>query len=278
MSTSVIGKVCPFCQTPIKPGARVIDCPDCHIPHHEECWLENRGCTTFGCARAAAGNSAGTTDFHYQPPPEAAPPASGPVMPPASNSSGSSSGTVVAILIVALVIMAAITISVVVSNRQAAERSRQAAEMALQQAQLEREKMEEIAHQQALDIKRANPVTVLESGVDINEPTVEKHQDYTSLGSRCNRCYVYCVLKNNLCGIEDQTISYSIIEHWPDNYAPPLTTNDSEAEWHIDKDGQNTIIYNARGFENGSYYNSGSYSYTIRINGKDVAEGEWTVP
>lgn len=45
-----IGKVCPFCKTDIKEGDSVKVCPACGIPHHESCWEENHGCTTFGCS------------------------------------------------------------------------------------------------------------------------------------------------------------------------------------------------------------------------------------
>ena len=45
-----IGKTCPFCQTPIKPNDQVIVCRECDMPHHSECWYENEGCTTYGCA------------------------------------------------------------------------------------------------------------------------------------------------------------------------------------------------------------------------------------
>lgn len=40
---------CPYCQTNIKESADRIVCPDCHTPHHKECWDENKGCTTYGC-------------------------------------------------------------------------------------------------------------------------------------------------------------------------------------------------------------------------------------
>jgi len=40
---------CPYCQTNIKESADKIVCPDCHTPHHKECWDENKGCTTYGC-------------------------------------------------------------------------------------------------------------------------------------------------------------------------------------------------------------------------------------
>jgi hypothetical protein len=49
---NVVGKTCPYCQTPIKPEIPVIICPECGIPHHRECWEENAGCTTYGCRYA----------------------------------------------------------------------------------------------------------------------------------------------------------------------------------------------------------------------------------
>lgn len=53
MQTSV-GKTCPYCQYPIKPGVSVTTCEKCGIPHHADCWDHNRGCTTFGCTGASA--------------------------------------------------------------------------------------------------------------------------------------------------------------------------------------------------------------------------------
>lgn len=41
---------CPYCQTNIKESGDKVICPDCHTPHHRECWEENRGCTTYGCS------------------------------------------------------------------------------------------------------------------------------------------------------------------------------------------------------------------------------------
>ncbi len=43
------GRNCPYCQCEIDAGERSIVCPTCGIPHHEECWQENGGCTTYGC-------------------------------------------------------------------------------------------------------------------------------------------------------------------------------------------------------------------------------------
>ena len=45
-----IGKICPFCKTEITAEDTVKVCPACGIPHHEGCWEENKGCTTFGCS------------------------------------------------------------------------------------------------------------------------------------------------------------------------------------------------------------------------------------
>ena len=49
MNDSVTGKNCPYCSTPIKENRSAVICSECGMPHHEECWRENGGCTTFGC-------------------------------------------------------------------------------------------------------------------------------------------------------------------------------------------------------------------------------------
>ncbi len=46
---SYVGKICPFCKTEIKDTDSIHVCSKCGIPHHEDCWNENKGCTTFGC-------------------------------------------------------------------------------------------------------------------------------------------------------------------------------------------------------------------------------------
>lgn len=28
------------------------ECPSCHVPHHLECWMENKGCSVPGCSQA----------------------------------------------------------------------------------------------------------------------------------------------------------------------------------------------------------------------------------
>lgn len=42
-------KICPYCQTSITNLEDACVCAKCGIPHHRDCWQENRGCTTFGC-------------------------------------------------------------------------------------------------------------------------------------------------------------------------------------------------------------------------------------
>lgn len=43
--------ICPYCRCPIE-GKEIPECPSCHVPHHLECWLENKGCSIPGCAQA----------------------------------------------------------------------------------------------------------------------------------------------------------------------------------------------------------------------------------
>lgn len=44
-----IGKICPYCQTAFKEGDDIVVCSICEMPHHKDCWIENKACTTFGC-------------------------------------------------------------------------------------------------------------------------------------------------------------------------------------------------------------------------------------
>src|SRR6185437_7006266 len=46
---------CPYCRTAFEqPELVKIYCPGCGMPHHEDCFEENGGCTVFGCSRAPA--------------------------------------------------------------------------------------------------------------------------------------------------------------------------------------------------------------------------------
>ena len=44
-----LGKICPYCKTPFAEDDDVVFCDRCEMPHHTSCWIENQGCTTFGC-------------------------------------------------------------------------------------------------------------------------------------------------------------------------------------------------------------------------------------
>ena len=47
--------VCPYCRMPFdEKSPPKIFCTACGMPHHEDCYMENGGCTVFGCARAPA--------------------------------------------------------------------------------------------------------------------------------------------------------------------------------------------------------------------------------
>ncbi|MDD4493071.1 MAG: RING finger protein [Eubacteriales bacterium] len=65
-----IGKTCPFCKTAIQPGEDMKVCHACGMPHHQNCWEENKGCTTFGCAEQQIDRHSNST----QSPPPSAPP------------------------------------------------------------------------------------------------------------------------------------------------------------------------------------------------------------
>lgn len=41
---------CPYCLAVIGPEEASDTCPECHAPHHNECWAENGGCAVYGCA------------------------------------------------------------------------------------------------------------------------------------------------------------------------------------------------------------------------------------
>lgn len=49
MIRTSLGKICPYCQHPFTTELYIAICETCNMPHHIECWRENRGCTIFGC-------------------------------------------------------------------------------------------------------------------------------------------------------------------------------------------------------------------------------------
>lgn len=47
------GEACPYCRVPFNSADSLKVCPSCATSHHAECWIENKGCTVFGCPEAA---------------------------------------------------------------------------------------------------------------------------------------------------------------------------------------------------------------------------------
>lgn len=70
-SGDLIGKTCPYCRFPLKPGEQVLLCPACKVPHHLDCWQENEGCTTYGCRGISP--TATPAPATYSPPPQGGP-------------------------------------------------------------------------------------------------------------------------------------------------------------------------------------------------------------
>src|SRR6185295_11166026 len=62
-TTSLSGAqtTCPICQSPIGAEESAVRCPACSQVHHEECWTEVGGCSTYGCERAPAAEKESAT-------------------------------------------------------------------------------------------------------------------------------------------------------------------------------------------------------------------------
>lgn len=50
-----IGKMCPYCKSIFTEMDEIVICSACYMPHHKECWIDNKGCTTFGCSGTIQG-------------------------------------------------------------------------------------------------------------------------------------------------------------------------------------------------------------------------------
>ena len=49
---SDVGARCSICQTAVSAGSLIRACDRCGLGYHEDCWIENGGCATYGCERA----------------------------------------------------------------------------------------------------------------------------------------------------------------------------------------------------------------------------------
>lgn len=52
---SFVGKICPYCKGTFTEDDDIVVCSDCEMPHHKDCWISNKGCTTFGCSGTIQG-------------------------------------------------------------------------------------------------------------------------------------------------------------------------------------------------------------------------------
>lgn len=59
---------CPLCEREIADGQATVDCPDCGVTHHRDCWRNNGGCAAAGCTRAPRRWQARSLDDLLQPP------------------------------------------------------------------------------------------------------------------------------------------------------------------------------------------------------------------
>ena len=51
--TALRTSTCPICGCAFEETDEIRICPDCKVPHHDECWSENKGCSTYGCKSTA---------------------------------------------------------------------------------------------------------------------------------------------------------------------------------------------------------------------------------
>jgi hypothetical protein len=57
-----IGSLCPVCQTQVESDQVWARCGACGLVHHQECWLEVRGCGAYGCTCAPVTTTSGGTN------------------------------------------------------------------------------------------------------------------------------------------------------------------------------------------------------------------------
>jgi hypothetical protein len=53
-ATTASAAMCPICQSAVQPAEALVTCESCRQVHHDECWSEVGGCSTYGCPRAPA--------------------------------------------------------------------------------------------------------------------------------------------------------------------------------------------------------------------------------
>ncbi len=66
--TELAGRTCPYCRFPLKEGAEVVVCGECHAAHHADCWADNAGCAVTACLGGPGEASAATEAMNALPP------------------------------------------------------------------------------------------------------------------------------------------------------------------------------------------------------------------
>jgi len=61
---NVIG-ICPYCKFSINQSEDHTFCPGCEVPHHDECWHQNGGCTTFACTGEPVHHRTSNLDYTF---------------------------------------------------------------------------------------------------------------------------------------------------------------------------------------------------------------------
>jgi hypothetical protein len=54
--------VCGVCQWSFEPDSAMVECPECGLAYHADCWEENRGCASYGCRQVGALDRDGGAD------------------------------------------------------------------------------------------------------------------------------------------------------------------------------------------------------------------------
>lgn len=146
----------------------------------------------------------------------------------------------------------------------------------LQREREEAAKREEGARRQAdLERRRANPIEVVEHGVALKEPQLYQARDsYSGLGYPRKSFYVYAVLRNNLYNLEDQETSAQITVRWPDRDV----TNQKYSNRKINSYESEDLIWGSWFITSGGSVPRGRYTYTVKVNGRVMAEGSFKVP
>lgn len=158
-------------------------------------------------------------------------------------------GLVFAVLVLAIGFGSA---AVVINQHAEVERNKKKAEQDLTNVQNQK--------QQELNNRLANPISIAESGVSLEDPDQGEFKKYTHLGS-CRRFFIYAVLTNNLSGIDDQDVTYRVALRMPDT---PIQYG-AWHQIHVSKGQEQCIVHDAWS-QDIQDFEPGKYTYGIEVN------------